>query len=240
MDPNDGSVLTPHCWWRSCVTWFWGTCRSLSLSGTGRIPCAGSGEKRGGAPTQDSPANPWDCGLARDHFLNQSCRVREKRESTRVLDEFHFCRFLLPPFLFHSVDKHYRDNPECPDTSDDAAQPLAVFLSFFLEWKLKKAMWHFAAWMHAAVTLWFSWIGRLPQGFSKNYTLLTCHFSESIVFKWRKRATSTAHSLWANAFSLSGGMTDWECWFCYRSDVKTNYWSIKDTQTEVPLWPLDM
>lgn len=119
------------------MTWFWATCRSLSLSGTGRIPCAGSGEKRGGAPTQDSPANPWDCGLARDHFLNQSCRVREKRESTRVLDEFHFCRFLLPPFLFHSVDKHYRDNPEYPDTSDDAAQPLAVFLSFFFFFGVK-------------------------------------------------------------------------------------------------------
>lgn len=117
---------------------------------------------------------------------------------------------------------------------------LQCFSLFFLEWKLKKAMWHFAAWMHAAVTLWFSWIGRLPQGFSKNYTLLTCHFSESIVFKWGKRATSTAHSLRAKAFSLSGGMTDWECWFCYRSEVKTNYWSIKDTQTEVPLWTLDM
>lgn len=73
-------TLTPHCWRRSCATWFWARCRSRSRSGTGRTPCAGSGGRRGGAPTQDSPANPWDCGRARDHSLHRSCERERERE----------------------------------------------------------------------------------------------------------------------------------------------------------------
>lgn len=82
---DDGFVLTPHCWWRSCVTWFWGTCHSRSLSGTGRTPCADSGGRKGGAPTQDSPANPWDCGLARDHSPCRSWRGLEGKLGLHLL-----------------------------------------------------------------------------------------------------------------------------------------------------------
>lgn len=68
------------------MTWFWGTCRSRSLSGRGRTPCAGSGGRKDGAPSQDSPASPWGCGLARDHFLNRSLSGKEEEtlESRRV------------------------------------------------------------------------------------------------------------------------------------------------------------
>lgn len=82
---GDGFMLTPHCWWRSCATWFWGTCHSPSLSGTGRTPCADSGGKKGGAPTQDSPANPWGCGLVRDRSPHRSCRGWERKLGSHVI-----------------------------------------------------------------------------------------------------------------------------------------------------------
>lgn len=87
-------MLTPHCWQRSCATWFWARCRSRSRSGTGRTPCAGSGGRRDGAPTQDSPANPWDCGLARDHSPHRSWGRERRAESGRLQPVNHRVSFL--------------------------------------------------------------------------------------------------------------------------------------------------
>lgn len=63
------------------MTWSWETCRSPSPSGTGRTPGADSGGKKGGAPIQDSPANPWDCGLARARSRHRSWRVNKKTKA---------------------------------------------------------------------------------------------------------------------------------------------------------------
>lgn len=116
---DDGFMLTPHCWWRSCVTWFWGTCRSLSLSGTGRTPCADSGGMKGGAPTQDSPANPWDCGLARDHSPHRSWRGLERKLGLHLL----YIQFRC---WWHDKPKHTQWSPSC------------FSVSSFLERKLKE------------------------------------------------------------------------------------------------------
>ncbi len=40
------------------MTWSWGTCRSQSRSGRGKIPFSDSEGRRDGPPAQDSPANP--------------------------------------------------------------------------------------------------------------------------------------------------------------------------------------
>lgn len=68
------------------MTWSWETCRSPSPSGTGRTPGADSGGKKGGAPTQDSPANPWDCGLARARSRHRSWRVNKKESGCITSD----------------------------------------------------------------------------------------------------------------------------------------------------------
>lgn len=75
------------------MTWFWGMCRSRSLSGRGKTPCAGSGGRKGGAPSQDSPASPWGCGLVRDHFLNRSLSEKKEESLLHLSQEGAFAAF---------------------------------------------------------------------------------------------------------------------------------------------------
>lgn len=60
------------------MTWSWGTCRSLSLSGREKIPVSDSGGRRDGEPAQDSPANPLGFGQERAHSPHHICGERER------------------------------------------------------------------------------------------------------------------------------------------------------------------
>lgn len=125
-------------------------CRSRSLSGTGRTPCADSGGRMGGAPTQDSPANPWDCGLVRDHSLNQSCGIREETENIIKLNSA-IC-FAATSLMWLTVTKDLWRSPKHPYTSQAVYLPV-VFLVLREEVE-EREMWQtLQLWLRCAVRL---------------------------------------------------------------------------------------